>query len=151
MGKAVCGLLAAALLAGAAAPAGAASYEEKAVDYRVGILTGLRWHLEPLMAMAKGERAFAAEAFARHARRLDQLAAMPWEGFVEGTHNVRLSEARAAIWDNWADFQDRAERLQEATGALVEALPVRSVAPVRARLREVAESCKACHDEYKSD
>lgn len=121
------------------------------MDYRVGIFTGMRWHLEPLMAMVKGERPFDAEAFARHARRLDQLAAMPWEGFLEGTHNVRLTEARAAIWENGADFRDKAERLQTATGALVAELPVSSVRPVAGRLREVGESCKACHDEYKDD
>lgn len=141
------GLLALALLAG---PADAGRPEE-AVDYRVGIFTGMRWHLKPMTEMVKGNRPYEAEAFAQHARRLDQLAAMPWEAFLEGTHNVRLTEAREAIWDNREDFRDKARRLQEATGGLAEAVPAPSVGAVRKRVMRVAESCKACHDEYKSD
>jgi cytochrome c556 len=143
------GAAAVAVVLGLAGSAEAASRKEESVDFRVGIFTGMRWHLGPMKAMVKGERPYDAEAFARRARRLDQLAAMPWEGFLEDTHNVRLSEALEAIWENRADFRDKARQLQRATEALVEATPASDVGAVRDELLAVAKACKACHDEYK--
>jgi cytochrome c556 len=131
-----------------AGPAGAGRQEE-AVDYRVGIFTGMRWHLKPLTEMVKGSQPYDAEELAMRARRLDQLAAMPWEAFLEGTHNVRLTEARRAIWDNREDFRAKAQRLQRATDELVQALPLSGPRAARSLVQEVAESCKACHDDYK--
>jgi cytochrome c556 len=77
---------------------------------------------------------------------------MPWEGFVEGTADVKGSEAKAAIWDNRADFDKLSEQLQERTAALAEAAAGGAERQaVGKAFKRVGETCKSCHDDFKQD
>lgn len=56
------------------------------------------------------------------------------------------SEARPAIWENWADFQARSAEGAAAAAALV---TVSSPEDLRAAFAQVGETCKSCHELYR--
>lgn len=77
--------------------------------------------------------------------RIDQSFHWP-----QGTDNFQLDGTRAlpAIWENlpdviekWQAFGAAAEGLAEVAGDGLD--------PMRAQLGEVADTCSACHDEYR--
>lgn len=56
------------------------------------------------------------------------------------------SEARAAIWANWSDFQARSDVLVEAS-ALAQAAT--TPAELDVAFRQVGAACSACHKVYR--
>ena len=55
-----------------------------------------------------------------------------------------------AIWQDWDDFIALADSLAEQADALAaDADAGAAIEVLRARFGEVAESCKACHEDYR--
>ena len=62
------------------------------------------------------------------------------QGFAETT-------ALPKIWGNWDDFESRLRKLGEVTAAVAAAGEDVSMG----QMKEVFDTCKGCHDEYRED
>ena len=59
------------------------------------------------------------------------------------------TRAKAEIWTNNQDFQQRAQTLGQASAAFAQAAQGGDLAAVQAALPALGDSCKQCHDRYR--
>lgn len=144
-------LLLAAVCAAFAASLPAHTPEDDAVEYRQGLMTVIGWNFAPLGAMVKGKTAFDPAAFALHADRIAYLSDQVVEGFPKGSDKGAHSEAKAALWANLDDFNDKAKTFNSEAKTLAEIARSKDEAKTKAQFKKVAAACKACHEKYKND
>ena len=123
---------------------------DKAVEYRQKALSVMQNNFAYMGDMLKGDMPFDAAIFAERAETFAALASVPWVGFSqEGAMPGSNTDALPAIWDNWEDFQERAEQLQVDADALKLAATRGDEDEMRAAFMTAAKNCKGCHDQYK--
>ncbi|HKY94074.1 MAG TPA: cytochrome c [Kiloniellales bacterium] len=143
--------LAGVLAAAIAIPLAAAWAQDaaKAIAYRQGIMKANAWHITPIAAMAKGEMEFDGAALQHHADALAAISKIIVEGFPEGS-TADNSKAKPEIWMEWAEFEEYAKHLQEATAALAAAAPTLTKDTLGAALGPVGKACGDCHNEFRA-
>lgn len=141
----------AALAALAAALPAQAQFQkpEDAVKYRKAAFTVMGAHFSRLGAMAQGRAPFDAAAAAANIEVVAAMARLPFAGFADGTHGTEKGSAKASIWTERAKFDDAAKRMQDEVGKLAAAKPA-TVEQLKAVFGPAAQSCKACHDNYRN-
>ncbi|RUO60574.1 c-type cytochrome [Pseudidiomarina insulisalsae] len=123
---------------------------EKAVEYRQKAFSVMQNNFAYMGDMLKGDMPFDAEIFKERADTVAQMSSVPWVGFrQEGAMPGNNTDALPAIWDNWEDFQERAEQLQRDTYRLAQVAVAGNQNELRAAFKETAQNCKGCHDQYK--
>ncbi|MDV6317095.1 cytochrome c [Idiomarina sp. HP20-50] len=123
---------------------------EKAVEYRQKALSVMKENFAAMAGMVKGEVEYNADFFQRRANDFEKMSGIPWAGFaVEGAMPSDNSDALSEIWDNWEDFQQRANDLQEYAAKLAEVSQEGSLDAIKPVFMNTAETCKGCHDNYK--
>ena len=117
-----------------------------AVMARMNGMSAIAENVKVLGTMAKGQIAFdaisaqeAATAIARHSEAS--------VGLFEANETDPRSEARAVIWDNFEDFEDKALALQVLADEL--AGSIRTVEDVQAAIVPIGAACTACHTLYR--
>lgn len=141
-------LLLAALATGTAV---AAVKPEAAIRYRQGVYRTIVWNFAPLADMAKGKQAYDAKEAEKRAARIAAASEQLLEGFPPGSDQGADTEAKAAIWQNFADFEAKMHDLTAQSNALVAATRTGDEAKFKAAFDQLKGSCKACHDQYKAD
>src|ERR1043166_8843122 len=61
----------------------------------------------------------------------------------------RPTDAKATIWQNWADFERKAAALEAESKKLMNVDP-RDFDTLGAQFRAVSETCGACHEKYRT-
>lgn len=82
-----------------------------------------------------------AEALQAHAPHLVHL-------FPPGSTQPP-TEAKPAIWQNFADFEAKAKAFEVEAGKLT-AMDVRDASAIANQVRVVTETCSVCHDLYRA-
>lgn len=139
-----------ALAAAFASTAFAQAQPDRAIQYRQGIFKALGWNMGPMAAMVKGERPYDKDLFLRQAMRIEQLAAMPWEGFGAGTDTGAPTKAKAEIWKDAAKFKQHGDALQAEAGKLVAAAKAGNLDAVKGPFGAVGKACSNCHDDFRA-
>lgn len=135
----------------AVAHAAGPSPAERAVAYRQGVYHAIGWNFGPMAGMAKGEIPFDAKEFALRAERVAFLSTLPLEGFIPNSR-VGKTEAKAEIWENFDDFRSKMQAFEQEAGKLSDVAKTASaVDAVKPQFGKVGQSCKSCHDKYKTD
>lgn len=120
-----------------------------AVTYRQATFQLIRHNMADISDMLKGDVSYEAERVQKRADALATLTALPWEAFtVPGTEKGG-GDAKAAIWKNLSDFQERGNKLNSDAVALQTAATSGDQAEIRKAFGTFARNCKACHDQYK--
>lgn len=122
---------------------------DRQIKYRQGILQGIGWHMGVLGAMAKGERPFDKDTAVRSATFVNELAAMPWDGFGPGSDTGAPTKARPEIWTNRAKFDQLGKELRVETAKLVTAAGT-DLAALRSQLGPTGKACSNCHDDFRA-
>jgi len=118
------------------------SPEEAAVEYRQGVFETLKWKMGQLVgAKMKGDQA----TFQKHATDMQYLSGLIPEGFIPNSL-VEGSKARPAVWEDMADFKERAQRLTTMAGEL--AADGYDMAEFDPR-NFGRTACGGCHKDYK--
>ena len=126
---------------------------QDAAKYRQSVYTIIGWNFKPIGAMIKGEIPFDAAAVARHAQYVELMSKAALEGFPKGSgpDAVKNTEAKAEIWTNWSQFETAMSNFQQESGKLAEVAKGGDQAAIKAQFGKTAETCKACHKEFKKD
>jgi len=141
---------AAVLVSGAAAQ----SKADTAVRYRQGLMRVIGWNFDQLGAAVRHTGALDTKEFALRAERLAALAPQIAEGFPPGSGSadkVAVNDAAAEIWSDAAGFQAKLDAYIAESKKLAESAKSGDEAQMKARFRQLSDSCKACHDKYKAD
>ena len=86
------------------------------------------------------------------AATIARLAARTPTWFPAGTgSNVGNTGAKPEIWQKPADFVAKDRAMQLAAAAFDGAARSGNMAAIQARFSDLAKTCKACHDSYRSD
>lgn len=123
---------------------------EDAIKYRRSAFTVMAAHFGVLGAMANGRVPFDAQAAARHGDVIAMVSHLPFNGFVAGSDKGE-TRAKPEIWSEQAKFKGAAEKMQSEVGKLASAAKTGNLDNLKAAFGPAAQSCKACHDEYRKD
>ena len=124
--------------------------EETLQSYRQSWFAMVAMNFGPMVSMLKGEMPWDEQRLATWSEQLEQLTAMDISrgfspGSVQGT-----TRAKPEIWENRADFDAKLQDLREASVALQAAVAGGERKAIAAAIQDTGKTCKACHDEYKS-
>ena len=121
---------------------------DDAVHYRQGILMALGWNVGPMGAMVKGKVPYDAERFRFLAKRLELLAPMVREGFIESSRSAE-SDTRPEAWENLEDFNQRFSELEKVSSDLAAITINGEREAVVKQFIATVNVCKDCHDNYR--
>jgi cytochrome c556 len=123
---------------------------DKAVEYRQKAFSVMQNNFAAMGDMVRGDAPFDAAIFAERARDFAAMTTIPWPAFnTAGAKPGKGSDALPAIWTNWTDFSERADKLQADAQALATVAAAGVEADSRRAFMTAARNCKACHDQYK--
>jgi cytochrome c556 len=122
---------------------------EDAIKYRKSALTVMAAHFGRLGAMASGRAPFDAKAAAENADVVVAMSKLPWAAFGAGT-DAGETKAKPEIWKEPAKFKSAADNMQAEVIKLAAAAKTGSLDNLKAAFGPAAESCKACHDEFRA-
>jgi len=147
--KPVVPVLTALAVAGAFATVVHAQSPDRQIKYRQGILQGMGWHMGVLGAMAKGERPYDKDVAARSAKFVNDLAAMPWDGFGPGSDAGAPTKAKPEIWKDKAKFDKLGKDLQVETAKLASA-GGGGLDALKSAVGATGKACSNCHDDFRA-
>jgi cytochrome c556 len=139
--------LAGLMLAGAAGVSPALA-DQGAIDYRQAVYQSIGGHFSAMAGIIKREVPHR-EDLAIHARAVAAAAPLTLHLFPEGSGDGR-TDALPAIWEQPETFAERRQDFIDAATALGEVADADMGTFVEA-FRETGGTCKACHDDFKSD
>ena len=122
---------------------------EDAIKYRQSALTVMGTHFSRVGAMANGRVPFDAKAAADNAAVVEYMSKLPWAGFTEGTDKGN-TKAKPEIWKEQAQFREKSQQMQEAVAKLNAAAKTGNLDQIKSTFGAAAQTCKACHDEYRA-
>jgi len=121
---------------------------ETLVKQRQSAMTLMGKYFGPMVGMAQGKVPYNAQVVQRNAGFLDNLSRMPWDGFTEGTKDVK-SAALPAIWSDSGKWSEAADRLQNEASKLYAVSRSGDEAAVKAQIGAVGKACGACHESFR--
>ncbi|MCR9106821.1 MAG: cytochrome c [Gammaproteobacteria bacterium] len=143
-----------ALVAGLAlSPLAVSHFNDKEVmqSYRQSWFAMVATNFGPMVSMLKGEMPWDDARMQAAADQLAQLTAMDISrGFSPGTEKG-TTRAKPEIWENMEDFSAKMDDLRSTSAALQTAAASGDRKAIGKAVGDVGQSCKACHDEYKSE
>ena len=122
---------------------------EEAVRYRQGAWSLLHHHFARIGAMARGRVPYDPPVAVREAELVAMLARLPGAAFAPGT-DLPSDGARPEVWTEHARFRDYNQRLLADTTKLVAAARTQNLDQLKAAWGAAANTCKECHDAYRS-
>jgi cytochrome c556 len=139
------------LLAGTAVTAQAQfAKPEDAIKYRQSAMFIMGQHVSRIGAMVQGKVPWDGAQAAANAGIVQDVAKLPWAGFVPGTDKGE-TRAKPEIWTDNTKFTANAKKLQEETVKLEAAAKTGDQAAIKAQFGEVGKTCKGCHDDFRKE
>ena len=120
---------------------------EGQVDYRQHVMAAVGGHMQAIADIVRGKVDHASH-LATHANALADLAEITPTLFPAGSEG---GDTLPAVWENASDFQAKLDAFKEATSTLKEAAGSGEQAQVGLVLRNVGQTCKGCHDDYRAE
>jgi len=119
------------------------------VKERMDMMENLKSVMKTLAPMVKGQKDMDAAVIAEQAKiiQMNTGAALDAKFPENSIHGP--SEALPAIWEKWDEFQRLSKKLNEASVKL--ASVAGDEAAVKGAFKEIAQTCGACHDQFKKD
>ncbi len=136
------------LLAGAV-PAVQSAEPEDIIKYRQNVMKSQGAHLAAAGAIIQGKVGYKNQ-LGDHVKAL-QASTRDIPGLFPKDSDFGETKALDAIWKNNADFQKRAKDTRDKVNALAKAVTVKDSQNYGARFKDVADSCKACHKDYRKE
>ena len=141
-------VLSACLFSGMTLAAHAADSED-IIKYRQNVMKSQGAHLAAAGAIIQGKVDYKNQ-LADHAKAL-QASTKDIPGLFPKDSDFGETKAQDSIWKNNADFQKRAKDTHNKADALAKAVAANDSKNYGARFKDVADSCKVCHKDYRKE
>jgi cytochrome c556 len=139
-------LLAGLVLAGCGAPVD--NHPGQPVTHRKQIFHEILQSFEPMGVVIRGHDDYDKSTFLQHALALETLAKEPWSYFTAGS-DYPPTRAKPNVWKDQANFKADEQKLIDTTTKLAEVSQSGDLDKIRPAYADVAQTCKACHKEYR--
>ena len=126
------------------------THPDQPVTKRRAVFKDMVQALEPMGMVARDRKAYDAAEFLASAVALQQLAGKPWPLFTADS-NYPPTHAKAAVWDKPAEFKQAQDKFQANVVTLVQAARGTDLDAIKASVSQVQQSCKACHDNFRTE
>jgi len=120
---------------------------ENYIKYRQAMMKAIGGHSGAASQIVRG-RVAPDGHLAMHAQALADLNANLTRLFPEGS-DFGETKAKEAIWDQWDKFEKASDDAKTATAAFAEAVATGDADKIGAAFKEVGESCKGCHKDFR--
>ena len=128
----------------------AAEGAEAAVEYRQAVMNIIGWNFKHMSGMLKGKVAYDQKAFSGHAAEVATAAGHGFlSAFPEDSEDSDETAAKAEVWMNWEDFEEKFKALQAESRALADVAAKGDKDAIADQFGKTGKTCKACHKEYK--
>ncbi len=150
--SAVIGIVMSAVFAGTVGSASAAD-ENPAIKARQSLMQLYAFNLGIVGAMAKGKVDYDAKAAEAAAENLAQLVRMNGPMWPQGTSQSdeglkKKTRALAEIWTTYPKVTENGKQMIAAADSLA-AVAGKGLDSLRGGLKDVGDSCKACHKAFR--
>ncbi|KQQ58528.1 MULTISPECIES: cytochrome c [Rhizobium/Agrobacterium group] len=115
------------------------------MEKREGLMKGIGGAMGALGAIAKGEKPYDAETVKTAVTTISANAKAFPDQFPAGSEG---GAAAPAIWQNFADFKSKSEKLGSDADMVLAQLPT-DQASVGAALKTLGADCSSCHQTYR--
>lgn len=122
---------------------------EDAVKYRQSAFALMGNHMGRIDAQLKSGSP-NMQAIQSSAALVETLSKLPFEAFVPGSESVANTRAKPEIWKDGAKVKQLTERMQAEVSKLAATAKGGDAGAIRQQLGAVGQSCKACHDDYRT-
>ena len=126
-----------------------AAEPEDVIKYRQNVMKLQGAHLAAAGAIIQGKVDFKNQ-LGDHVKAL-QASTKDVSSLFPKDSDFGETKAQDSIWKNSADFQKRAKDTHDKVNALAKAVVAKDSANYGARFKDVADSCKACHKDYRKE
>jgi cytochrome c556 len=123
---------------------------EDALKYRQSVMFVMSQHFGRIGAMVNGKAPYDAKAAVDSAEVVSMMSHLPWQGFAASTRDLKPTKAKPDIWTEEAKFKEGSEKLQDATAKLVAAAKTNNVDNLKTAFGATGQTCKGCHDNFRS-
>ena len=143
--------LAIASLAFAVVSAGAIAQTkpEDAIKLRQSAMKLIGYNFGSIGAMVNDKKPYNKDEAIRNANRIEALSGHPWEFFVAGTDKGAETKAKSEIWKDQAKFEAVGKKMETETAKLAQVARNGDQAALKTQFGAAAQTCKACHDDFK--
>lgn len=118
------------------------------VTKRKAIFHNMLRAFEPMGLEIRGRESYDKDKFLKNAVNLEALAQQPWSYFTPGS-DYRPTRAKHTVWEKPADFKAKQQKLLETVTQLTRASQTGNMDVIRPAYQAVAQTCKACHDQFR--
>lgn len=122
---------------------------EDAVKYRKAVFQVMGNHMSRVGAVVKGERPYDKASVEADVAIIEMMSKLPWQAFPAGSDTGETT-AHPAIWKEPEKYQAAAEKMQAEVAKLSAAARSGDLASIRTAFGNTGQSCKACHDNFRS-
>ena len=140
-----------AVTASAALPAVAQfAKAEDAIEYRQGAFAVLGHHFGRLGAMANGKMPYDAAIAAADGDVIAAVSRLPATGFVPGSEKGHDTKAKPELWKQLPKVKELNDKMVAEVGKVAVAAKSGNLDQLKAAFGPAAQSCKACHDDFRA-
>ncbi len=140
-----------AVTASAALPAAAQfAKAEDAIEYRQGAFAVLGHHFGRLGAMANGKMPYDAAIAAADGDVIAAVSRLPATGFVPGSEKGHDTKAKPELWKQLPKVKELNDKMVAEVGKVAVAAKSGNLDQLKAAFGPAAQSCKACHDDFRA-
>jgi cytochrome c556 len=122
---------------------------DDAIAYRKSAMIMIVQHFKRMGAMVQGKVDFDKQAFEANAAAVKTLATLPWEAAMMPGSDKGDTTMSAAVFSKADDFKKTANAFEAATAKLEAVSQSGDVNAIKAQFGAVAQSCKACHSQFR--
>ena len=124
---------------------------EDAVKYRQSVMFVMAQHFGRVGAMVNGRVPYDAKAAADNAEIAAEMAKLPWPGFAASTRDITSNtKAKPEIWAEQPKFREHGDKMQAEMQKLLAAAKTNNLDNLKTAFGSTANTCKGCHDTYRS-
>lgn len=124
---------------------------EDAIKYRQSAFTVMAAHFGRIGAMANGRVPYDAKVAAENAEIVATMSKLPWAAFGPGTDAGLPNRAKPEIWREGDKFKAASDKMVAEVAKLDAAAKSGNLDQLKAAFGNVGQSCKACHDAYRTE
>lgn len=125
------------------------SAQEGSVKYRQAIMMTVGGHAGAVAQIAYGGVPYQ-DYLAGHAHALAEVSKQVTIAFKEQAMTEDPpTRAKAAIWEEWDEFEAKAGDMEKAAAAVAEAAESGDTEAVAAKLDPLWDTCKGCHKKFR--
>lgn len=126
------------------------SRPEDAIRYRQAVMVLIAQHFDRIAAVVQEQTPYDSGMVGQDAALVETLSKLPWEAFsVPGTDKGQTS-LKSNAFSEPDRFKQAADEFETTSSALASAAKKGGLDDLKAPFGSVAQSCKGCHREFRS-